>query len=238
MNNLEKAKDIFHRACMPSPHIEFINVFLKNNVSSFKVVYDIGSSVLHWYEPARKLLPEATICCFEATNMVEEFYIEQGITNYFLGILGKENKNLKVQVHKWDTFVNVYPENVSISGISEEAFNWEEKEIITLKDAVSIKNFPFPDLIKMDVQGSELDIVQGSSELIKNAKAVILELPHMEYNIGAPDKETVIQYMNELGFLCLGEFCKNGPDGDFLFINQNSHLDLSGLERFYPDINI
>jgi len=237
MNTLELAKDINCRACMPDPHIQFINIFLQNNRQSFKIIYDIGSAVLHWYDPVTNLLPDSTVCCFEASSMPEEFYIEQGVANYFIGALGKENKTLNVQIHNYSRLINVYPENVGISGISEKDFYWEERSITTLKNAVTLKGFPYPDLIKMDVQGSELDIVQGSPSVIKHAKALILELPHVEYNIGAPDKETVIKYMSELGFRCMGEFCRNGVDGDFLFINQDHQLDLKGLEKFFPDIN-
>jgi hypothetical protein len=75
-------------------------------------------------------------------------------------------------------------------------------------------------MIKMDVQGAELDVLKGAEETLKTAKHVILELQRVEYNKGAPLKDTVIEYMDSLGFDCLGEFSVNGPDGDYHFVRR------------------
>ena len=55
-------------------------------------------------------------------------------------------------------------------------------------------------MIKIDVQGSELDIINGGIQLIKNSKMVILEVSLVEYNEGSPTKEKVYEKMFELGF--------------------------------------
>ena len=72
---------------------------------------------------------------------------------------------------------------------------------VTLKrlDDIFEDNAVF-DLIKVDTQGSELDILKGGKNLISRATAVILEVAYIEYNLGAPtDKETV-DYMSSIGF--------------------------------------
>jgi hypothetical protein len=46
---------------------------------------------------------------------------------------------------------------------------------------------------------------------------VILELQVVEYNTGAPLRDTVINYMADQGFVCHGLFSNNGPDGDYYF---------------------
>ena len=56
------------------------------------------------------------------------------------------------------------------------------------------------DLIKMDVQGAELDIIQGSPGFIHNAKYLWLELQPHNYNIGAPSAGAVIGYLHQIGF--------------------------------------
>ncbi len=83
-----------------------------------------------------------------------------------------------------------------------------------------MKQFPLPDLIKMDVQGAEMDVLQGASEVLKTVKHVILELQTVEYNKGAPLKDTVIEYMDSIGFDCKGLFSNNGPDGDYHFVKR------------------
>jgi hypothetical protein len=69
----------------------------------------------------------------------------------------------------------------------------------------------------MDVQGAELDILKGAVQTLQSVTDVILELQVVEYNKGAPLRDQVIEYMNSVGFDCLGIFCNNGPDGDYHF---------------------
>jgi FkbM family methyltransferase len=79
-------------------------------------------------------------------------------------------------------------------------------------------------LIKIDTQGSELDILKGGENLVSKAFAIILEVAYTEYNVGAPTYEDVVEYMNEIGFeekMSIGEHY-DGDDivqKDLVFIN-------------------
>ena len=56
------------------------------------------------------------------------------------------------------------------------------------------------DFIKIDVQGSELDILKGGSNVVKKAKGILLELSIEEFNINAPLYKDVEDYMNSINF--------------------------------------
>lgn len=56
------------------------------------------------------------------------------------------------------------------------------------------------DLIKIDVQGAELDILKGGKKTIQNASYVILEMSLLQYNEGAPLMDKVVDKMVEYGF--------------------------------------
>lgn len=56
------------------------------------------------------------------------------------------------------------------------------------------------DFIKIDVQGSELDILNGGEITIKKSKYVSLEISLVEYNIGAPGYKKILNKMLEFGF--------------------------------------
>ena len=216
---MNKVAEQNKNARIPNSHITFLDSFLDKN--KFKVVYDIGSAVLHWHDEAAKRLPDAKIYCFEACYEVESLYIERGV-KYFLGVLGSKKENKKVEINKLSSLINVYYENTRYSGLSDNNFYYSDREVQTLSHIVESSGLPLPDLVKMDVQGSELDIVKGGTYIIQNAKAVILELPHVEYNLDAPNKDEIIEFMNSIGFDNAGEFCRNGYDGDFLFLNRNN----------------
>lgn len=222
-NNLDTLIAYHDHHRMHPHHDEFIAKLgrVAGNQEKFKTIYDIGSAVLQWWREAKTAFPDSDIYCFDAGFNYEPLYKYKNIpkSNYHFGLLSKENSTLKIQA-RYDQGlegVNVYPENLSISGAPADLFVEEERTCLTLDTVILSKNLPLPDLIKMDVQGSELDILLGGKLALQNAKAVILELPHVEYNIGAPTKEDIIQYMESLGFLSLGCFSNNGPDGDYYF---------------------
>jgi len=56
------------------------------------------------------------------------------------------------------------------------------------------------DLIKIDVQGAELDILKGGKKTMQNASYALLELSLLEYNQGAPLIQEVVDKMIEYGF--------------------------------------
>jgi len=56
------------------------------------------------------------------------------------------------------------------------------------------------DLIKMDTQGSELDILKGGLETIKNSKYILIETSIKEYNKDAPLEHEIIGFMKNNGF--------------------------------------
>jgi hypothetical protein len=95
------------------------------------------------------------------------------------------------------------------------------------------------DLVKLDTQGSELDILKGGKNLISRAKVVILEVSLIEYNEGAPTVEETIDYMNEIGFeerMSLGEHYDGETivQKDLVFLN---HLLILKLQ-FYQVVKV
>ena len=55
----------------------------------------------------------------------------------------------------------------------------------------------------MDVQGSELDIINGANKTLERTKYLLLELSLSDYNIGAPNYEDVIKVLNSKEFYCI-----------------------------------
>lgn len=88
----------------------------------------------------------------------------------------------------------------------------------TLDDLLKYKMLNMPELIKIDVQGAELDVLVGASESLKTCQHLIVELRDVEYNIGSPEKEVIIDYLSSQGFKNMGMFSDNGPDGDYHFM--------------------
>ena len=68
-------------------------------------------------------------------------------------------------------------------------------------DIQKINNLPLPDFIKVDTQGSEIDILKGSKKTLEKCKLILLECPIISYNNGAPNLNEYINYLNSIDFL-------------------------------------
>lgn len=60
------------------------------------------------------------------------------------------------------------------------------------------------DLVKLDVQGSELDVIKGGRNTIKNTTFVLAEVSLTQYNQGAPLMDSVVDEMVSMGF-CIAD---------------------------------
>jgi hypothetical protein len=75
--------------------------------------------------------------------------------------------------------------------------------------------------VKLDVQGSEQDVIKGGAKTLKHCSNLIVELQKREYNLGAPLAKEMIPWLFSQGFINRGLFCSNGPDGDYHFIRED-----------------
>lgn len=220
----KRLRELSNQRLLPQQHTEFLYNLAKEH--NYRIIYDIGSCVLHWTNEAKQMWPNAQFYLFEAMEEVKFLYDETP-HKYHLGVLSDENGRLVEfnQNLEHPGGNSYYSENPELSPMANELWKDENKilrQTITLDTVVQTKQYPWPDLIKMDVQGAELDILKGASSCLKHAKALILELQHKDYNINAPKKDEVIRWLNENGWKCEGMFCGSdlGVDGDYFFVRK------------------
>ena len=161
------------------------------------VIYDIGACRGEWSNLLSKTsLKNKNFYLFEANNKNEE-YLKKLNFKYFLGILSDKNKN-----------VEFYSKNSTGDSYLIEQTNLYKRDIkpvikkaITLDEIVEKNNLPHPDFIKIDTQGSELDILKGSQKSISNCSLIYLECPIIEFNLGAPNLNDYVKYLSSINFV-------------------------------------
>jgi FkbM family methyltransferase len=161
-----------------------------------KNILDIGASVCQTADIMRQVWPVANILLFEGNSECEKLYQKLDY-NYQIKLLGKINGTTKFYKTKWSPICSgnsIYKENSET--YNEQNLIVEELPIYKLDDCV---NGVF-DLIKIDTQGSELDIINGGLRTFLNTKVVIAEVSLTNYNEGGCTKQQIVDKMISLEF--------------------------------------
>jgi hypothetical protein len=76
----------------------------------------------------------------------------------------------------------------------------------TLDNITAETSLRSPLLLKLDVQGFELEVLKGASQTLALSEIVIMEASLLPYNDGSPLFAEVIAFMNKEGFVAF-DFC-------------------------------
>jgi len=221
-NTQNTLKNLSDMSPIPESHILYLKKLKEEFNFEPEVIYDIGACVLHWTNESLKIWPNSTYYLFEGMDSVGFLYDEIGF-EYHLGVLSDvDNKELIFYQSNESPGGNSYYKEDSWA--TELHYGKDSERIvktITVDTVVKEKKFKLPDLVKIDVQGCEVDILKGMTETLKTCKHLIVELQHSQYNIGAPLNVESISFIESLGFeLVTGLFTNNGPDGDYHFMKK------------------
>jgi FkbM family methyltransferase len=184
-------KSTNHR--IPNDHINHLKKLKKEGFEP-KVIYDIGCCLLQWTREASKIWPEAKIILFDAFEPARFLY--NGY-EYFIGCLSDtENKDIKFYQNDYFPSGNSYYREIGCeNGIYFPEEIYVEMKSRTLDSVVKEMGFPLPDFVKIDVQGSEIDIIRGARETFLHTQKMIVELQHVEYNLGALYRDEAIDIL-------------------------------------------
>ncbi len=116
---------------------------------------------------------------------------------YVMAAAGSESGKIQINVHPDLSSSSIYIEKESkfIDSISREVIQ------IRIDNICKEKTLKGPYLIKVDVQGAELDVLEGATDIINNIEVIILEVSLFELYEGGPQFYDVIDYMYKKGFI-------------------------------------
>ena len=185
-------------------------------------ILDIGANIGQFHHLCKSFFPNSYIFSIEASEECES-YLQQITNQYYIGLLAKDNLEYDFYSLKNN------PINTGNSIYKELTYHYSDDQLdIIKKKGVKLDDL-FPpetefDLIKIDTQGSELDIITGGSNLCSKAKGILLEVSLTQYNLNSPLYSEVINFMDRFGFEMkeiLGEINNNVlHQQDILFIKK------------------
>ena len=197
-------------------------------------ILDIGAHSGQFYSWAKYEWPDSVIWMVESNEIHESTLknLTSGKNDeYLIAALGDEEREVTFYTRKDKphTEGNSYYKEANYWDIPQLVL--ESKRTLQTLDDIFTDDTKF-ELIKIDTQGSELDILKGGQNLVSKSSVVILEVSYVEYNLGSPLAEDVISYMKSINFdiyIEIGEHYSNEPQWkdvtvqkDLLFYRQES----------------
>lgn len=161
-------------------------------------ILDIGANIGQFYNECKLYFPNSYIFSIEATKECEN-ELSRVNPNYLITALYKENTTLDFYKRKNDltcTGNSIYREQTNF--YNDDNLLVEKVNTIKLDDVFTDDSFF--DLIKIDTQGSELDIILGGIKLCMRSNYILLEVSLEEYNKDQPLIDEVNNFMSNIGF--------------------------------------
>ena len=168
---------------------------LINNDIQINNIFDIGAYRGNWSRDVQKFFPDAHFTLVEPNEIHNSSIHSLGFRPFNL-VLGKSSGDEVIFYSKGQTGDSYFLEkNAEYLG--------SEKRLITksLSDFIVENNLQYPDFLKIDTQGSELEILMGAQHGLKLISVVLVELPITSMNIGATTLSEVTSFLEENNFV-------------------------------------
>ena len=209
---------------------------LKKIGVKINVVYDIGARYGRWSRGVSKIFPHAKFYLFEASDKCKSTLSAQSFP-FFIEALSSKVKN--VTFYEKNTPGDSYMKDKSIIYKNSAGITKKTSTIISL---IEQKKLPVPDFMKIDTQGSEIDILKGCGKYLKKVKLLYLECPIVNINQGAPDISEYLTFTKKAGFIPL-DICEKHIHNnillqiDILFINKSEVFKLGLISKKHWSFN-
>lgn len=198
-----------------------------------KCIFDCGASVGQWSYEMSRIFPGAQLLAIEPNELV----ITK--TRELLGLVKPEpiieqcaigNEDGVAHLNIWDN------EHTKMSGsslkdhVQGKPIHKMEVELSKL-DTLASRHGLSPELVKLDLQGAELDALKGATELLKTTEVFIIEFGCLQAYVDrtTPHDLLNIMYANDYCLYDIFDLIYRPYDnaltgGDFVFVKNNSKL--------------
>ena len=174
------------------------------------VFYDIGAHIGTVSSCVLKVPSVAHVYAFEPLssvfNILQERLKKYPHVSCFNIALGSENAEAEIFVNYCLPSSSMYkmlPAHKEEFPQSEESIP-EKINVVSLDDFVDEKRLKPPDVIKIDVQGSENQVLSGGADTIQKSKYCVIEMSLVTLYENCPLFNDIYKLMDSLGFKLIG----------------------------------
>ncbi len=174
-----------------------------------KTVVDIGANRGQFALAARQHAPNAYIFAFEPLEEAAEVFAKvfkaDPRVEFHRCAIGSKQGEVVMHVSRADDSSSLLP----ISDLQPQLFPGTEEKgtrrvIVTPLDAALFSaQVQAPALLKIDVQGYELEVLKGSTSLLECFDFLLVECSYLELYTGQALADEVVRYAEKAGFLLM-----------------------------------
>jgi len=204
-----------------------IDVIKQDPVSRSHQIIDIGANRGEWTRQLLSLFPEASVLMIEANP--RHFAALASVNKPFqIALLADVEKTVPYYTapHTQGTGDSMYRENT---------FHYDNSEVTmyntrTLDQVLGEGDRRPISIMKLDVQGAELDVLNGGLRALDRTGALIVETAMFDYNSGGPTFAQVVAFMDKKDFAVIDIIeliempCRLTSHVDLLFAKRGGYL--------------
>ena len=195
--------------------------------ASSKLIFDVGANVGEFTHELRSEFPLLQSHCFEPdprsyATLLKRFETQEEITCNNVGC-GARNETAVLHQNQNTTISSIVPSELQLNSTTNKI----DIQIVTLEDYSRELGAENIDLVKIDVEGFEVEVLQGAMEIMPSIGAFVLEVRFGDYKISGTRFEVVNEFMlsNGFHFCSLYNFTSTNKThfdyGDVLFLNES-----------------
>ncbi|MEH2369859.1 FkbM family methyltransferase [Nostoc sp.] len=164
--------------------------------TSSPILFDVGANIGKWSFQLNKLFPQAQIFMFEPLPNCQQIIKTQNITNSLLIPCAVSSTKGLVRLHtpsETSPIASLHQRYDSYS--QDKDFTTIEVNTVTIDDIIEEYKIERVDFMKMDIEGHELDALQGAKKSLKNK---VIRALTFEFGIGNINSRTYFRDFYEL----------------------------------------
>lgn len=194
-----------------------------------RTVVDIGANEGQFALVAHRLFPEARIFSFEPLaeplSVFRKVFHDDPRVTIFAAAIGPNRTSATIHVSKRLDSSSMLPITSMQSSVfpGTEQSRTEVVQVGRLREYLALTDIPSPALLKIDVQGYELEVLKGCNELINGFRYVYVECSFMELYKEQALADEIIDWLHDRSYRLVGiynlSYDRDGIaiQGDFLF---------------------
>jgi FkbM family methyltransferase len=202
-----------------------------------KYIVDVGANRGQFALVARKVLPKARIQSFEPlaepNQIFKRIFDRDSRVTLYPFAIGREKTAAIIHITKDDDSSSLLPVTKMQSDLFPGAVEQETRPVMVypLSELIDPASIPPASLLKIDVQGYELDVLAGCENLLHKFSFLYVECSFIELYKGQALAYEIISWLAERNFFLISVhnmyYGKNGLaiQGDFLFSQKKITAD-------------